>query len=181
MTQEEHQEIQPQEDIEEDSEDVIFEVDGLEEQPQLYDRALLEVDADGDIVIPPAVGEAPGPDVADEDEPLQDAAGNDPDDSGDYSRSSKESSSEEEDDDEEDEDVDIEGMEDNNSVIANNGNNNDNQDDGNNNGNENEGEQGDEHRYCRAEYHEHTYISQDRLFCELMEILQDIEHSMSVF
>jgi hypothetical protein len=113
----------------------------------LYDGALLEVDADGDIVIPPAVGEAPEPDVADEDEPVQDAAGYNPDDSEDDSSSSEDNSSEEEDDDEEDEDV-IEGMEDDNSVIANNGNNNDNQDGGNNNGNENEGEQGDEHKYA---------------------------------
>jgi hypothetical protein len=171
MIEEEHQEIQPQEDIEEDPEEVIFEDDGPEEQPQLYDGALLEVDAYGDIVIPPAVGEAPEPDVAVEDEPIQEAAGNDPDDSS----SSVDSSSEEEDDEEEDEDVDIEGMEDDNSVIANNGNNNDNQDDCNNNGNENEDEQGDEHMYRRAEYHEHTYIGPDGLFCELLEeLLQDI-------
>jgi hypothetical protein len=158
---------------------VIFEDDEPEEQPQLYNRALLEVDADGDIVIPPTVKEAPEPDVADEDGLVQDAAGNDPDDSGDDSRSSEDSSSEEEDDDEEDEGVDIEEMEDDNSVVANNGNKNDNQDDGNNNGNENEGEQGAEHRYRRAEYHEHTYIGSDGLFGELLEeLLQDIEHSV---
>jgi hypothetical protein len=179
MIEEEHQEIQPQEGIEEDSEEVIFENDGLEEQPQLYDGALLEVDADGDIVIPSAVGEAPEPDVADEDEPVQDAAGNDPYDSGDDSSCSKDNSSDEEDEEEEDEDIDIEGMEDDNSVVANNENNNDNQDDGNNNGNENEGEQGDEHRYRREEYHEHTYIGPDGLFCELLEeLMQDIEHSV---
>jgi hypothetical protein len=131
MIEEEHQEIQPQEDIEEDLEEVIFEDDGLEEQPQLYDVALLEVDADGDIVIPSAVGEAPEPDVADEDEPVQDAAGNDPYDSGDDSSCSKDNSSDEEDEEEEDEDFDIEGMEEDNSVVANNENNNDNQDDGN--------------------------------------------------
>jgi hypothetical protein len=119
---------------------VIFEDDEPEEQPQLYNRALLVVDADGDFVIPPAVEEAQEPDVANEDEPVQDAAGNDPYDFGDDSSSSEDSSSEEEDnngdDDEEDEDVDIEGMENDNSVVANNRNNNDNQDDGNNNGNE---------------------------------------------
>jgi hypothetical protein len=140
---------------------VIFEYDDQEEQTQLYDGALLEVDADGDIVIPPAVEEALEPDVADEDEHVQDAAGNDLDDSGDDSSSSEDSSSEEE----EDEDVDIEGMENDNSVVANNGSNNDNQDDGNNNDNENEGEQGDEHRYHRVEYHEHTYIGPNGRFC----------------
>jgi hypothetical protein len=105
---------------------VIFEDDEPEEQPQLFDGALLEVDADGDIVIPLAVEEAPKPDAVDEDEPVLDnAAGNDLDDSGDDSSSSEDSSSEEEDgngyDDEEDEDVDIKGMEDDNSVVANNG------------------------------------------------------------
>jgi hypothetical protein len=161
--------MQPQEGIEEDLEEVVFEDDEAEEQPQLYDRVLLEVDADGDIVIPPVVGEAPKLDVAEEEEPVQDAAGNDPDDSGDDSSSSEDSSSEEEDEnedeDENDEDVDIEGLEDNNSGIANNGNNNDNQDGGNNNDNENGDEQGDDHRYRRAEYHEHTYVGPDGLFC----------------
>jgi hypothetical protein len=184
MIVEEHQEVQPQEDIEEDPEEVIFEDDEPEEQPQLFDGALLEVDADGDIVIPPAVEEAPKPDAANEDMHVSDAADNDPEDSGDDSSSSEDSSSEEEegnvdDDDDEDEDVDIKGMEDGNSVVANNGNNNDNKDDSNNNGDENEGEQGDEHRYRRAEYHEHTYIGPNGLFCELLEeLLQDIEHSV---
>jgi hypothetical protein len=36
----------------------------------LYDEVLLEVDAEGDIVIPPVVGEASGPDVAEEEEPV---------------------------------------------------------------------------------------------------------------
>jgi hypothetical protein len=45
--------VQPQEDIEEDPEEVVFEDDEAEEQPQLYDGFLLEVDVDGDIVIPP--------------------------------------------------------------------------------------------------------------------------------
>jgi hypothetical protein len=134
-------------------------------------------------VIPLVVGEAPELDVVEEEEPVQDAAGNDPVDSGDDSSSSEDSSSEEEDknedDDEDDEDVYIEGLEDDNSVIANNGNNNENQDGGNNNGNENGDEQGDEHRYYRAEYHEHTYVGPDGLFCELLEdLLQDIEHSV---
>jgi hypothetical protein len=141
MVEQEHQEIQPQEDIEEDPEEVVFEDDEAEEQPQLYNGVLLEVDADRDIVIPLVVGEAPELDVAEEEEPVQDVAGNDLDDSGDDSSSSEDSSSEEEDEnedeDEDDEDVDIEGLEDGNSVIANNGNNNDNQDGGNNNDNEN--------------------------------------------
>jgi hypothetical protein len=95
MIEEEHQEIQPQEDIEEDPKEVIYEDDGLEEQPQLYDGALLEVDEDRDIVIPPAIGEVLEPDVAEEDEPIQDAGGNDPGDSEDDSSSSEDCSSEE--------------------------------------------------------------------------------------
>jgi hypothetical protein len=147
----------------------------------LYDEVLLEVDGDGDIVIPPVVGEAPEPDDTEEDEPVQDAAGNDPDDSGDGSSSSEENSSEEEDENEdegeEDEYIDIEGLEDDNGGIGNNGNNNGNQNGGNNNDNENGDEQGDEHRYRRAEYHEHTYVGPDGLFCELLEELrQDTEH-----
>jgi hypothetical protein len=89
----------------------------------LYDGFLLEVDTDEDIVFPPVVGEALEPDVAKEEEPVQHAVGNDPDDSGDDSSSSENSSSEEEDEnedeDEDNEDVDIEGLEDDNSVIAN--------------------------------------------------------------
>jgi hypothetical protein len=115
---EEHQDVQPEEDIEEDPEEVIFEPDELEEQPQLYDGALLEVDADGDIVIPPTVEDAPEPEAANEDVTMPDAADNDLDDSGDDSSSSEDGSSGEEDgngyDNEEDEDVDIEGMEDDN-------------------------------------------------------------------
>jgi hypothetical protein len=181
MVEQEHQEIQPQEDIEEDPEEVVFEYDEAEEQPHLYDRVLLEVDTNGDILIPPVDGEAPVANDTEEDEPVQDAAGNDPDDFGDDSSSSEDSSSgeedENEDENEEDEDVDIEGLEDDNSAIANNGNNNDNQDGGNNNNNENGDEKGDEHRYSRAEYHEHTYVGPDGLFCELLEeLLQDIEH-----
>jgi hypothetical protein len=143
----------------------------------------LEVDADRDIVIPPVAEAAPEPDAAEEEEPVQDIAGNDPDDLGDDSSSNEDSSSEEEDgnedEDEEDEDVDIEGLEDDNSAVANEGDNNNNQDGGNDNNNENGDEQGDEHRYRRAEYHEHTYVGPDGLFCELLEeMLQDIEHSV---
>jgi hypothetical protein len=134
-------------------------------------------------VIPPVVEVAPEPDAIEEEEPVQDAAGNDPDDSGDDSSSSEDNSSEEEDEnedeDEEDQDVDIEGLEDDNSVVANDGNNNDNQDGGNDNNTENGDEHCDEHRYRRAEYHEHTYVSTDCLFCELLEeLLRDIEHSV---
>jgi hypothetical protein len=179
MVEQAHQEVQPQEDIEEDPEEVVFKDDETEAQPQLYDGVLLEVDVDGDIVIPPVVGEAPEPDVAEEEEPVQDATGNDPDDSSGSEDSSSEEEDENEDEDEDEEDVDIEGLEDDNSVIANNGNNNDNQDSVNNNDNENGDEQGDEHRYRRAEYHEHTYVGPDGLFCELLEeLLQDIEHSV---
>jgi hypothetical protein len=161
------------------SQEVVFEHDEAEEQPQLYDGVLLEVDADGDIVIPPVVEAALEPDAVEEEEPVQEAVGNDPDNSGDDSSSSEDSSSEEEDEnedeDEEDADDDIEGLEDDNSVVANNGNNNDNQDGGNDNNNENGDEQGDEHKYRRAEYHEHTYVGPNGLFCELLEeLLQDI-------
>jgi hypothetical protein len=62
----------------------VFEDDEAEEHPQLYDGVFLEVDADGDIVIPPEVEAMPEPDAIEE-EPVQDAAGNDPDDSGDDS------------------------------------------------------------------------------------------------
>jgi hypothetical protein len=82
----------------------------------LYDGVLLEVDEDGDIVIPPVVGEVPEPEADEEEEPVQDVAGNDPDDSGNDSSSSEDNSSEEddenEDEGEEEEDVDIEGLED---------------------------------------------------------------------
>jgi hypothetical protein len=122
MVEQGYQEVQLQQDIEEDPEEVVFEDDEAEEQPQLYDGVLLEVDADGDIVIPPVVEAVPEPDVVEEEEPAQDAASNDPDDSGDDSSSSEDSSSEEEDENEdeneEDEDVDIEGLEDDNSAVA---------------------------------------------------------------
>jgi hypothetical protein len=181
MVEQGHQEVQFQPDIEEDPEEVVFEDDEAEEQPQLYDGAFLEVDADRDIVIPPVVEATLEPDAVEEEEPVQDAAGNDPDDSGDDSSSNEDSSSEEEDgnEDEEDEDVGIEGLEDDNNAVANGEDNNNNQDGGNNNNNENGDEQSDEHRYRRAEYHEHTYVGPDGLFCELLEeLLQDIEHSL---
>jgi hypothetical protein len=81
MVEQEHQEVQPWEDIEEDPEEVVFENDEAEEQPQMYDGVLLEVDADRDIVIQPVVEAAPEPDGVEEEEPVQDVAGNDPDDS----------------------------------------------------------------------------------------------------
>jgi hypothetical protein len=177
-----YQAVQPQGNVEEDPEEIVFEDDEAEEHPQLYDWVFLEVDADGDIVIPPEVEAVPEPDAIEE-EPVQDAAGNDPVDSGDDSSSSEDSSSEEEDEnedeDEEDEDVDIEGLEDDNSTVANGEDNNNNLDGDNDNNNENGDEQGDEHRYHRADYHEHTYVGPDGLFCELLEeLLQEIEHAV---
>jgi hypothetical protein len=165
----------------------------------LYDGALLEVDADGDIMIPPAANDAhptpladaaeddaPEPNAADNDVHVPDAAENEPDDSGDDSSSDEDGSSGDEDengDEEEDEDVDIEGMEDDNSVVANNGNNNNNdnhdEDNDNDNGNENEDDHSNEHRYRRAEYHMHSYIGLDGHFCELLEeLLQELEHTV---
>jgi hypothetical protein len=95
MVEQGHQEVQLQQDVEEDPEEVVFEDDEAEEQPQLYDGVLLEVDADGDIVIPLVVEAVPEPDAVEEEEPAQDAAGNDLDDSGDDSSSSEDSSIEE--------------------------------------------------------------------------------------
>jgi hypothetical protein len=143
----------------------------------------LEVDADGDIIIPPEVEAVPEPGVVEEEELEQNAAGNDPDDSGDDSSSSEDSSSEEEDENEdegeEEEDVDIEGLEDDNNAVGNGEDNNNNQNGGNNNNNEDGDEQGDEHRYHRAEYHEHTFVGPDAPFCELLEeLLQEIEHAV---
>jgi hypothetical protein len=89
---EEHEEgVQLVEDIEEDPEEVQFEVDeGPEEQPQLYDGVLLEVDADVDMVIPPTAVDAPPtppvdhvgddvpvPNAANDDVPIPDAANDD--------------------------------------------------------------------------------------------------------
>jgi hypothetical protein len=50
--EEEPEEVQPEPE-EEDPEEVEMEEEPLE-QPQLYDGTVLEADADGDIVIPPA-------------------------------------------------------------------------------------------------------------------------------
>jgi hypothetical protein len=177
-----YQAVQHQENDEEDPEEIVFEGDDAEEHPQLYDGIFLEVDADGDIIIPPEVEAVPEPDVVEEEELEQNAAGNDPDDSGDDSSSSEDSSSEEDDENEdesEEEDVDIEGLEDDNNAVGNGEDNNDNQNEDNNNNNENGDQQGDEHRNHRAEYHEHTYVGPDAPFCELLEeLLQEIEHAV---
>jgi hypothetical protein len=93
--EEEPEEIQPEAKIEEDPEEVQPEPEQEDpeevemeeeplEQPQLYDGTVLEADADGDIVIPPAPvadDEAPPAHV----DPAPDAEGGDPDDSGDDS------------------------------------------------------------------------------------------------
>jgi hypothetical protein len=97
---------------EEDPEEIVFEDDGTEEHPQLYDGVFLEVNADGDIIFPPEVEAVPEPEVVGGEELEQNAAGDDPDDSGDDSSSSEDSSSEEDEEnedesEEEEEDVDI--------------------------------------------------------------------------
>jgi hypothetical protein len=94
VVEEEPEEVQPKAEIEEDPEGVQPETEEEEdpeevqqeedpdEQPQLYDGTVLEVDADGDIVIPPApeaAKDAPPAPVA----PAHNAMGGDPDDSGD--------------------------------------------------------------------------------------------------
>jgi hypothetical protein len=76
------EEVQPKLE-EEDPEEVEMEEEPLE-QPQLYDGTMLEADADGDIVIPPAPvanEEAPPAHV----DPVPDGEGGDPDDSSDDS------------------------------------------------------------------------------------------------
>jgi hypothetical protein len=80
--EEDPEEVQPEPE-EEDPEEVEMEEEPLK-QPQLYDGTVLEADADGDIVIPPAPmadDEAPPASVA----PATVAEGGDPDDSGDDS------------------------------------------------------------------------------------------------
>jgi hypothetical protein len=68
-------------------------------------------------------------------------------------------------------------MEDDKSVVANNGDNNNNNDNGNDNGNENDDDKGNENRYRRAEYHMHTYITPNDQFCDLLEeLLQELDH-----
>jgi hypothetical protein len=79
--EEDSEEVQPEPEIEEDPEEVQQEEDPVE-QPQLYDGTVLEADADGDIVIPPApeaAENAPPAPVS----PAPNAMGGDPDDSGD--------------------------------------------------------------------------------------------------
>jgi hypothetical protein len=51
--EEDPEEVQPEPEIEEDPEEVEMEEEPVE-PPQLYDGTILEADADGDIVIPPA-------------------------------------------------------------------------------------------------------------------------------
>jgi hypothetical protein len=95
VVEEEPEEIQPEAEIEEDPEEVQLEPEEedpeeveMEEEPlehlQLYDGTVLEADADGDVMIPPAPmvdDEAPPAPIA----PAPDAKGGDPDDSGDDS------------------------------------------------------------------------------------------------
>jgi hypothetical protein len=81
--EEDPEEVQPEPEIEEDLEEVEMEEEPVE-PPQLYDGTVLEADADGDIVIPPApvaVDDAPPAPV----DPAPNAVGGDPDDSGDDS------------------------------------------------------------------------------------------------
>jgi hypothetical protein len=81
--EEDSEEVQPEPKIEEDLEEVQQEEDP-DEQPQLYDGTVVEADADGDPVIPPApeaAEDAPPALVA----PAPNAMGGDPDDSGDDS------------------------------------------------------------------------------------------------
>jgi TATA-binding protein-associated factor Taf7 len=147
------------------------------------------------MVIPTAVVDAPPTPPAtpaDDDAPVLDAK-DEPGDFGDDSSSDEDNSSSNEDEngnDEEDEDVDIVGMEDDNSVVANNGNdnnninnnnNNDNNDNNSNNdnNNDNDGDQGNENQYRRAEDHMHTYIAVDGQFRDLLEeLLQELDHTV---
>jgi hypothetical protein len=84
--EEDPEEVQPEPE-EEDPEEIEMEEEEPDEpleQPQLYDGTVLEVDADGDIVIPPAPvanEEAPPAHV----DPVPDGEGDDPDDSSDDS------------------------------------------------------------------------------------------------
>jgi hypothetical protein len=81
--EEDPEEVQPEPKIEEDLEEVEMEEEPVE-PPQLYDGTVLEADADGDIVIPPApvaVDDGPPTPV----DPTPNVVGGDPDDSGDDS------------------------------------------------------------------------------------------------
>jgi hypothetical protein len=95
--------VQPEPEVEEDPEEVQQE-DPVE-QPQLYDATVLEVDADGDIVIPPtpeAAEDAPPAPVA----PAPNAIGGDPNDSGDDSGEDNEDNNNGDENPEEEEDDD---------------------------------------------------------------------------
>jgi hypothetical protein len=81
--EEDPEEVQPEPEIEEDPEEVEMEEEPVE-PPQLYDGTVLEADADGDIVIPPAPVVADDAPLAPVD-PTPNAVGGDPDDSGDDS------------------------------------------------------------------------------------------------
>jgi hypothetical protein len=79
--EEDPEEVLPELEIEEDLEEVEMEEEPVK-PPPLYDGTVLEADADGDIVIPPApvaADEAPPASV----DPAPNAVGGDPDDSGD--------------------------------------------------------------------------------------------------
>jgi hypothetical protein len=97
------EEVQPEAEVEEDPEEVQKE-DPVE-QPQLYDGTVLEADADGDIVIPPApesAEDAPPAPVA----PASNAMGGNPDDSIDDSGEDDEDNNNDVEDPEEEEDDD---------------------------------------------------------------------------
>jgi hypothetical protein len=80
--EEDPEEVQPEPE-EEDPEEIEMEEEPLE-QPQLYDGTVLEADADGDVVIPPApVADDEAPPAPDA--PAPDAEGGDPDEPGDDS------------------------------------------------------------------------------------------------
>jgi hypothetical protein len=79
--EEDPEEVQSELQIEEDPEEVEMDEEPVE-PPQLYDGTVLEADADGDIVIPPApvaADDAPPAPV----DPAPNVVGSDPDDSGD--------------------------------------------------------------------------------------------------
>jgi hypothetical protein len=103
VVEEDPEEVQPEAEIEEDLEEVQQE-DPVE-QPQLYDGSVLEAEADGDIVIPPApeaAEDAPPAPVA----PAPNAMGGDLDDSGDDSGEDDEDNNNDGEDPEEEEDDD---------------------------------------------------------------------------
>jgi hypothetical protein len=94
--------VQSEPEEEEDPEELEMEEEPVE-QPQLYDGTVLEADADGDVVIPPApmaADEAPPAPVA----PAPNAVGGDPDDSEDDSGDEDEDENDADEDPEEEED-----------------------------------------------------------------------------